>query len=208
MTSDFDLSASLFSQNAFSYPNIYDLSALDFGVVSESAEDDASGGLNVSPQQVFGQQSPCVLEWQDNVPDNENQVNRPFKSELNRSDFSEGDYHSKSTKDEWSSSTSTQDQSGTDVDTLMKMIQSKAEGSTQQTQIIRRMSSSTRGSSSDVRSSAVNPDRRELSSSRRQYPCRVQSCAKIFTQKTHLEIHTRSHTGFKPFVRYLSRPPS
>ena len=33
-----------------------------------------------------------------------------------------------------------------------------------------------------------------------KYQCHVSSCAKLFFQKTHLEIHMRAHTGYKPFV--------
>ncbi|KAL8737948.1 MAG: hypothetical protein Q9181_001211 [Wetmoreana brouardii] len=33
------------------------------------------------------------------------------------------------------------------------------------------------------------------------YQCSEASCAKIFHQRTHLEIHERAHTGHKPFVR-------
>jgi len=37
----------------------------------------------------------------------------------------------------------------------------------------------------------------------RKYRCTIPACDKIFYQKTHLEIHVRSHTGEKP---YVSRP--
>lgn len=39
---------------------------------------------------------------------------------------------------------------------------------------------------------------------RKKYQCHVPSCAKVFFQKTHLEIHVRAHTGQKPFVRIAS----
>ena len=35
---------------------------------------------------------------------------------------------------------------------------------------------------------------------RKQYLCDVPGCDKAFYQKTHLEIHTRAHTGVKPFL--------
>ncbi|EMC97356.1 hypothetical protein BAUCODRAFT_68708 [Baudoinia panamericana UAMH 10762] len=36
--------------------------------------------------------------------------------------------------------------------------------------------------------------------SKKRYQCNVDGCGKAFYQKTHLEIHTRAHTGIKPFV--------
>jgi hypothetical protein len=35
---------------------------------------------------------------------------------------------------------------------------------------------------------------------RKRYQCHVAPCSKFFFQKTHLEIHMRAHTGYKPFV--------
>ena len=37
----------------------------------------------------------------------------------------------------------------------------------------------------------------------KKYQCHAPSCTKLFFQKTHLEIHMRAHTGYKPFVRIL-----
>jgi len=37
---------------------------------------------------------------------------------------------------------------------------------------------------------------------RKRYLCSEPGCNKTFFQKTHLEIHTRAHTGYKPFVRH------
>lgn len=41
---------------------------------------------------------------------------------------------------------------------------------------------------------------------RKRYQCSVPDCNKSFYQKTHLDIHTRAHTGVKPFVCGLSCP--
>ncbi|OCK97566.1 uncharacterized protein K441DRAFT_546672 [Cenococcum geophilum 1.58] len=35
---------------------------------------------------------------------------------------------------------------------------------------------------------------------KRRYQCNMPDCYKSFYQKTHLEIHTRAHTGVKPFL--------
>ncbi|KAJ5719585.1 hypothetical protein N7493_007163 [Penicillium malachiteum] len=38
------------------------------------------------------------------------------------------------------------------------------------------------------------------SGKRRKYTCTLPNCGKSFAQKTHLDIHTRAHTGDKPFI--------
>lgn len=35
---------------------------------------------------------------------------------------------------------------------------------------------------------------------KRKHQCTLPGCGKLFTQKTHLDIHMRAHTGLKPFV--------
>lgn len=54
----------------------------------------------------------------------------------------------------------------------------------------------------------MSPPRRLLTSEgpvsqpdkKRKYICTLPDCGKSFSQKTHLDIHTRAHTGDKPFV--------
>ncbi|KAI9672420.1 MAG: hypothetical protein M1829_004499 [Trizodia sp. TS-e1964] len=41
---------------------------------------------------------------------------------------------------------------------------------------------------------------KEAKKPKKRYPCDTEGCSKIFTQKTHLEIHMRAHTGAKPFL--------
>ncbi|CAI7583258.1 unnamed protein product [Penicillium pancosmium] len=38
------------------------------------------------------------------------------------------------------------------------------------------------------------------SGKQRKYTCTLPDCGKSFAQKTHLDIHTRAHTGDKPFI--------
>ncbi|KAH8431229.1 DNA-binding transcription factor [Aspergillus melleus] len=38
------------------------------------------------------------------------------------------------------------------------------------------------------------------SGKKRKYICTLPDCGKSFAQKTHLDIHTRAHTGDKPFI--------
>ncbi|KAJ2357155.1 hypothetical protein IWW50_001680 [Coemansia erecta] len=35
---------------------------------------------------------------------------------------------------------------------------------------------------------------------RRQFVCTVAGCGKVFYQRAHLNIHIRSHTGYKPYA--------
>ena len=71
----------------------------------------------------------------------------------------------------------------TEIDTLMKAIQSQTkEPQKQQTE-----------KSKSIQS--PNPNK-----PKKKYLCDVLGCGKAFYQKTHLEIHTRAHTGIKPFL--------
>lgn len=68
----------------------------------------------------------------------------------------------------------------TDIDTLMHAIQSQQP---------------TGQRSQETPQATVQPTQNK---SRKRYQCTI--CGKLFLQKTHLEIHTRAHTGAKPFV--------
>ena len=86
----------------------------------------------------------------------------------------------------------------TDVDCLMKAIQSKQKQS--------RPSSPKAGPPATAHvQHKVDPSQVQLTSegrnkARKRYHCSIPGCNKSFYQKTHLEIHTRAHTGVKPFV--------
>ncbi|KAK3715416.1 DNA-binding transcription factor [Vermiconidia calcicola] len=71
----------------------------------------------------------------------------------------------------------------TEIDTLMRTIQSKVEPGEQEVVEIEKPS-----------------DMSPPSRSKKRYTCSIADCNKAFYQKTHLEIHTRAHTGIKPFV--------
>lgn len=78
----------------------------------------------------------------------------------------------------------------TDIDTLMRAIQSKKQDSgSEQVQPSSPSSSSA--------STAPSPRRNKA---KRRYSCTIPGCGKAFHQKTHLDIHTRAHTGVKPFL--------
>ena len=71
----------------------------------------------------------------------------------------------------------------TEIDTLMRAIQSQSDTPEKK--------HSVKSKSSEA--SSVNRPRKK-------YMCEVMGCGKSFYQKTHLEIHTRAHTGIKPFL--------
>ncbi|KAF2484575.1 hypothetical protein BDY17DRAFT_248363 [Neohortaea acidophila] len=66
----------------------------------------------------------------------------------------------------------------------MRTIQAKAEPST---------STADAEESKPLDSSPTNK-------AKKRYLCDIPGCDKAFYQKTHLEIHTRAHTGIKPFL--------
>lgn len=76
----------------------------------------------------------------------------------------------------------------TDVDILMKAIQAKtAPAQARQQQL-----------NKTVKEPQESP--RPSGRTKKRYQCSMPDCNKSFYQKTHLEIHTRAHTGVKPFV--------
>lgn len=96
---------------------------------------------------------------------------------------------------------------GTDVDVLMRTIQTKTKSRPQQQPTPHAYGASTyRSSSATSIGSGSDPERgaEKLRGSaktmRKRYECDAPSCNKSFFQKTHLEIHMRAHTGYKPFV--------
>ncbi|KAK3111596.1 DNA-binding transcription factor [Teratosphaeriaceae sp. CCFEE 6253] len=70
----------------------------------------------------------------------------------------------------------------TDIDVLMRAIQSKTQPA---------------GLMQPAKSKPRTP---APSKAKKRYHCDIAGCEKGFYQKTHLEIHTRAHTGVKPFL--------
>jgi hypothetical protein len=113
---------------------------------------------------------------------------------------------------------------GTDVDTLMKAIQSKSQQIKSQPQPHSSIDQSTSvvGFSTPPSPSSFSMNKTRTfiahvekeneqrltsdgfqdnkTSPKKRYECSIKGCDKSFYQKTHLEIHARAHTGVKPYV--------
>jgi hypothetical protein len=113
---------------------------------------------------------------------------------------------------------------GTDVDTLMKAIQSKSQQIKSQPQPHSSIDQSTSvvGFPTPTSSSSfsmnntrtfiahVEKENEQMLTNdgfqdnktppKKRYECSIKGCDKSFYQKTHLEIHARAHTGVKPYV--------
>ncbi|KAI9714871.1 MAG: hypothetical protein M1820_000160 [Bogoriella megaspora] len=81
----------------------------------------------------------------------------------------------------------------TDVDTLMKAIQSKPKSESGVQDDSPQALDLQQHDDTDTRSSGSGKGKK-------RYQCTMPDCDKSFYQKTHLEIHIRAHTGVKPFL--------
>lgn len=100
----------------------------------------------------------------------------------------------------------------TEVDVLMKAIQAKPDSSSP-VQVQQSLPPLQQLAPPGFPSYPMSPPRCLLtnegqlsrSGKKRKYTCTLPNCGKSFAQKTHLDIHTRAHTGDKPFVSDVER---
>ncbi|KAF2490473.1 hypothetical protein BU16DRAFT_154047 [Lophium mytilinum] len=95
----------------------------------------------------------------------------------------------------------------TDVDTLMKAIQAKSNQAKRQQQPSKVLphkqplvTYTAPVAHAPAKSSSDSDKAKSSQKSKKRYQCSMPDCHKSFYQKTHLEIHTRAHTGVKPFL--------
>ncbi|KAL2816380.1 hypothetical protein BDW59DRAFT_10718 [Aspergillus cavernicola] len=101
----------------------------------------------------------------------------------------------------------------TEVDVLMKAIQAKGVAQSSPTmQSLPPLQQLTHGGSAGFAQPYMSPavqnprppviveEPQSRSGKKRKYVCNLPHCGKSFAQKTHLDIHTRAHTGDKPFI--------
>ena len=94
----------------------------------------------------------------------------------------------------------------TDVDTLMRAIQAKQKPTPQRPEPpkVRGFQDTHTQSKTNTEQPPQEEEAKPSQKPKKRYQCSVPNCNKSFYQKTHLEIHTRAHTGVKPFVSMLS----
>ncbi|KAK0664439.1 hypothetical protein QBC41DRAFT_20843 [Cercophora samala] len=92
----------------------------------------------------------------------------------------------------------------TPLDTLMKAVQAKAEKSSEAKTEASETETQDRGlpSSAQAQGEVLTRTRRSASGTTapvKRYACGIAGCSKMFSQKTHLDIHRRAHTGESPY---------
>ena len=204
-----DLNLSLFSSASCHQPMLFDPINLSYGLgFNTSGCSSEEYSTIASPQEIFGHQDLAYIEDRHHreetqpAPLGRNTPNSPpIKIEHVSQMLHDDDVNRETARGNQLPVSSSKKDIGTDVDTLMRAIQTKATLPAQNIQPPRVHDNNIRDSSGGSASSAMNCEIPIESKSKRRYPCRISSCAKIFTQKTHLEIHMRAHTGHKPYVR-------
>ena len=199
----------LFSSPACQQPMFFDSMNLNYGLGFDTSGCSSEGsGTIASPQEIFGHQDLAYLheglhraEAQP-ISLSTDTLNSPLiKIESVNQMLDDEDLHCEQVRVGQLPVPQGKKDVGTGVDTLMRAIQTKANLPAHQAIPPTVYSHKVRDSRSDSISSGLSCGVPIASRSKRRYSCRIPSCAKIFTQKTHLEIHMRAHTGHKPYVR-------
>lgn len=206
---DVDLNLSLFSSPSCHQPIMFDSINLSYGLGFDTSGCSSEEYSTIaSPQEIFGQQDLAYIEDRPHREEAQPEPlgrdtphSPPIKIESVSQMLHDDDVNCEAVRGNQLTVPPKEKTIGTDVDTLMRAIQTKATLPAQKTQPSRVYDSNIRDSSGISVSSAIECGIPIESKSKRRYPCRIPSCAKVFTQKTHLEIHMRAHTGHKPYVR-------
>ena len=154
---------------------------------------------------------PAVREARNSFPMMERSP--PVKAEANSPVQPSQIFNDPNYPEDYKQSSSGESDSGiifsTDVDTLMKAIQAKSKPAQQRQQQPSKVLPQQQPivgykapvAHETVKASSDTPENTKGSQkSKKRYQCNMPDCYKSFYQKTHLEIHTRAHTGVKPFV--------
>ena len=210
--SHLDLDSSFFANPLYAYPTIYHSMSSGYDFEIGYSGRSVACGANVAPQQIFGHQpstyaEDAVLSLQDyshRNPEFEHRESLYIKVEEDHQGKHEASFDFNKPESALPQGIVEGKCVGTSVDTLMKAIQSRISKSTNQPLFLSKPDSSSASPSSDLCSSRTDISNLVIPRTKRRYSCKIQACAKIFSQKTHLEIHMRAHTGYKPYVRLLT----
>ena len=204
-----DLNLSLFSSASCHQPMLFDPINLSYGLgFNTSGCSSEEYSTIASPQEIFGHQDLAYIEDRHHREETQpaplckdTPNSPPIKIEHASQMLHDDDVNHETVRGNHLPVSPNKKDIGTDVDTLMRAIQTKATLPAQNIPPPRVQDNNIRNVGGGSASSAMNCEIPIESRSKRRYPCRISSCAKIFTQKTHLEIHMRAHTGHKPYVR-------
>lgn len=209
VATEYNLDYSTYAQHMSSYP----LSWISYGNYGHSSHPVTVPGFNAAcgdgaQQSLYipaAYTDPrCVMQAEQARTVTSQSSNSPtVKAEDASPEDASCDIHNISPLELHSLSPSSSVAFGTDVDTLVRTIQHKSTSKSP-------THSSTALDQSYGRPSVYGPEQHVRARSsrlehtgfraRKKYQCQVPSCAKIFFQKTHLDIHVRAHTGYKPFL--------
>ena len=142
----------------------------------------------IAPKHIFGSPDLASDNLQAHYGDHQildHQHHLAIKSEI----ASPATTCGSSTQESESESTANEEETLNEVDALMRAIQARTSPCDM-----------TMGLADDCDRKSEDEKNVEDAPREKQYQCDLGSCVKAFTQKTHLEIHKRAHSGSKPYL--------